>query len=336
MKTDVSIQNANESDKKFWDSVVGHPLQSWAWGEFRKAMGIDVVRLGRYDGKTLTQGLQLTFHQIPYLPFTIGYSPKGPLPSDNMVKELMSLGKKNRAVFIQLEPNIVLTNNHEPITNNAIIRSNHPLFTKYTFVLDLTKPEEELLGEMHSKTRYNIRVAQKHNVVVREDNSWEAFDAYLKLMGETTHRQAYYAHSREYHQKMWEIMHGAGVAHLFTATYQKKILAAWVLFAWKDTLYYPYGASSREHREVMAPTLMLWETALWGKQQGLKQFDLWGALGPSPDQNDPWFGFHRFKEGFNPRLVEFIGSYDLVLQPQVYKLYKITDRLRWSILKLIK
>ena len=101
-------------------------------------------------------------------------------------------------------------------------------------------------------------------------------------------------------------------------------------------MYYPYGASSREHREVMAPNLLLWKLIKWGKQHGIKTFNLWGALGPNPDSHDSWFGFHRFKSGFAPKLVEYVGSYDLVIQPFLYKLYCIADSIRWRILKMLK
>lgn len=297
-----------------------HPLQSQAWGEFRGAMGLDVAHT-RYG--------YLTFHHIPLTPWTVGYFPKGPMPTKKMISELRSLGKQKHTLFIQLEPNAQTGNVNLP-------PSHHPLFTKYTFVLDLTKSEEELLKAMHPKTRYNLRVATKHGVVIKEDNSPEAFNDYLRLSEETTGRQGFYAHNALYHQTMWNIMHKAGIAHLFTATYQGKTLAAWILFAYGKTIYYPYGASSREHREVMAPTLMLWEIARWGKKNGYTSFDLWGALGPSLDPKDPWFGFHRFKQGFAPTLVEFVGSYDLIIQPLLYKVYKIADRLRWYILHIWK
>jgi len=78
---------------------------------------------------------------------------------------------------------------------------------------------------------------------------------------------------------------------------------------------------------------MLWEIAKWGKKNGYTSFDLWGAIGPEPDPNDPWYGFHRFKQGFNPTLVEFVGSYDLVIHPLLYQCYKIADTIRWFLLK---
>ena len=301
--------------------MTGHPLQSPAWGDFRKAMGIDVVRLNNW---------LITFHKIPLIPWTIGYFPKGPKPSQKMIELLLDLGRKKRAIFIQLEPNAVVHFKFQ-ISNFKLKPSHHPLFTKYTFVLDLTKSEEELLKTMHPKTRYNIKVAQKHGVIVKEDNT--AFEAYLTLTQETTARQGFYAHNETYHRTMWKIMHEAGIAHLFTASYQETILSAWIVFVYNDTVYYPYGSSSRQHREVMAPTLLLWEIVRWAKKKGLKVFDLWGALGPNPDPRDHWFGFHRFKQGFNPKLIEFVGSYDLVIHPWLYRLYTIVDTVRWWMLK---
>lgn len=331
-KLDRIIRIATPTDVGSWDAVASHPLQSVAWGDFRSKMGIDVVRLTVLENEKFAQGWQLTFHKIPHTLWTIGYFPKGPMPNAHMIEELTKLGKQKKAIFIQLEPNVI-ENFKLKIENYGLRPSHHPLFTTYTFVLDLTKSEDDLLKAMHSKTRYNIRLAQKYGVEVKENNSPAAFNHSLRLTQETTNRQGFYAHDEKYHRTMWKTLHDAGIAHLFTATYQGKIIAAWIVFVWKDTIYYPYGASSREHRETMAPTLTLWEIARWAKRKGLKYFDLWGALGPHPDEKDPWFGFHRFKQGFAPHLVEFIGSYDLVINPLLYQLYTVADSLRWFLLK---
>ncbi|MDO8451911.1 MAG: peptidoglycan bridge formation glycyltransferase FemA/FemB family protein [bacterium] len=320
-------------DSANWNKYVSHPLQSWEWGEFRMRMGIDVLRY--IDESQAHTHWQISFHQIPKTPLVIGYIPKGPEPTEHILNALKNIGKEKHAVFIQLEPN---SSTLQPATYNLhLLRpSHHPLFTKYTFVLDLTKSEDQLIAAMHAKTRYNIRVAERHGVKIQEDNSDRAFSEYMKLHAETLERQKFYAHSTAYHQKLWSIFHPAGLAKLFTATFQNNMIAAWIIFPFHDTLYYPYGASSRDHREVMAPTLLLWEIARWGKQMGYKAFDLWGALGPQPNPRDPWYGFHRFKEGFNPNLVEFIGSYDLIIKPTLYRLYTVADRLRSKALSLRK
>ncbi len=307
-----------------------HPLQSIEWGEFRKKTGIKVVKIN---------GMQMTIHPIPHTPWNIGYIPRGPLPTKEMVSELKKVGQEEKCIFIQLEPNVEKI--QEPknwkleIGNWKLQPASHPLFTKYTFILDITKSEEELLAGMHPKTRYNIRVAQKHGVEIIEDNSDKAFETYLKLTEATTKRQGFYAHTEQYHRLMWQTLKNK-IAHLFLAKYKGEILAAWILFVYGSTLYYPYGASSSLHRETMASNLLMWEAIKFGKKLGLKKFDMWGALGPNPDTKDPWYGFHRFKEGYGPKLTEFVGSFDLVINPILYNVYKILDKIRWTILKIKK
>lgn len=324
-------------DPKIWDTYVSHPLQSYAWGEFRKAMGITVVRITGKKNNAVFTCFQLTFHKIPKTNWTIGYFPKGPAPDIHMIKILREIGRKHHALCIQLEPLDLYTQSTGKIYSALHLHpASRPLFTPHTFVIDLKPPEEKLLQSFHSKTRYNIKVAQKHDVKIREDNSDAAFFSYVKLTDETMKRQQFYAHSHTYHEKMWHEMRNNDIAHLFTATYQNQLLAAWIVFIWKDTLYYPYGSSSRENREVMAPTLLLWELVRFGKSVGCTEFDLWGALGENPDPKDPWFGFHRFKLGFSPTLVHYVGSFDLILSPVLYKLYTYANGIRWFILTLFR
>ena len=313
-----------------YNRSVSHPLQSWEWGEFREKMGQRVVRSGNY---------QLFFHHLPKIPFTIGYFPKGLLPDKKMIEALRKIGKENRAIFIKLEPNVIMQHEtysmkHEKKLEKLGLRQGRPLFTQYTSIIDLTKSEEELLARMHPKTRYNLRLAQRHGVKVEEDNSPEAFTTFLTLLLETTKRQGFYAHNEQFHRTQWQILQPAGISHLLVARYKGKILAAFLLFLFNKVLYYPYGASTRENRGVMAPTLLLWEAIRFGKKNGCRTFDLWGETAPEVKPGDPWFGWHRFKQGFSPQVVEFIGTYDLVLNPFLYQLYRFADFLRWKVLKL--
>lgn len=337
----MEFKDASRDDKPDFNKAVSHPLQSYEWGEFREASGLKVIRRLVLEKGKITDAFQITIHKIPKTNWNIGYLPKGNQPTKEIIEELKRIGREEKCIFIQLEPNI-RSEKKESIAKFIDLKpSAHPLFTKFTLELDLTKSEEEMLKNMHSKTRYNIRVAQKHNVVVKEDKSHKAFERYLGLSEETTTRQKFYAHSEKYHRLLWEIF-GKRVqknelsAHLLTATYNKKILTAWILFVFHDTLYYPYGASSSEHREVMASNLIMWEAIRFGKKMGLKKFDMWGALSENPDPKDPWFGFHRFKMGYGPEHVEFVGSFDLVLNFPLYQIYKVADKVRWIYLRFKK
>lgn len=332
--SDISSERAS-----IYNASVYHPLQAYEWGLFREKTGVGVIRRGQFNKNKVTNPYQITIHKTPGFPYLIGYFPKGEIPSKELIKDLEETGQNRHLSFIQLEPNVV----KDSQTMDTKLRSSfHPLFTKYTFIIDLTKSEEELLTNMHQKTRYNVRLSEKKGVVCEVDNSYKSFEDYLKLTGETTIRQRFYAHDEKYHKLMWETL-GANTkdefvsnklqAHLLTAKYQNKSLATWVLFTFKDTLYYPYGASSDDHREVMASSGIAWAAIKYGKSLGLKKFDMWGAanvLDPTPD--NPYYGFHRFKQGFGATLTEFVGSYDLIINPINYRLLTMADKIRWAYL----
>ena len=337
------VREIRPEEKSIFNKAVTHPLQSWEWGEFRIKTGVDVVRLGQFDGNRLVNGFQITFHPIPKFPFTIGYLPKSVLPDTEVFAALKDIAHKKKAIFIKLEPNIYQPSDSQD--KEILVKAKKyckqqgcvfgkPLFTKYSFMLDLTLSQEELLSKMKQKTRYNVGLAQRKGVVISEDNSYEAFEDYLKLtFEETTKRQQFYAHSPEYHRKMWAVMQPTGIAHLLKATFGGKTLVTWIVFTFNNGFYYPYGASSSADRDVMASNLMMWEAIQFGKKASCSFFDMWGSLGPDANPRDPWMGFHRFKEGYGPTLMEFMGTMDFVVDDPKYKLYTMADKLRWQLLR---
>lgn len=308
------------------NKIAAHPLQTSAWAEFRRKWGNEVLE---------TKYGIITVHRLPLTDYSIGIFEKGSMPTEEMIKDLVEVGKKENLVFIKLEPNYPVRKDNMACADKGkavdLLKKydavpGKTVFTPSTFWIDLKPSEEDLMKSFSGKTRYNIRLAERKGVKVREDNSDKAFNRYLELTAETVNRQGFYAHSRRYHKLMWEILKKDGIAHLLTATYNNEIITTWILFAWKDFLYYPYGASTEEHKEVMANNLMMWEAIKFGKRLGLKTFDLWGR--------EEGKGFTKFKEGYNPHVIEFLGTWDLVINKPLYFLYKIGEKIRWPALKV--
>jgi len=325
----MSNQLNASPQQESYNQLANHPIQSWAWGEFREKMAAQVDRfiIGQEAG-------QVFFYQLPFLPFTIGHCPKINFVSQPLIDHLSYLGQKRRAIFIKIEPHLLTNPKIEKKLASLGLRQGKEIFSQYTMIINLNQAPDQLLAGFASKTRYNIRLAQRKGVKIIEDNSDHAFNTYWQLTEKTTARQGFYAHNKEYHQKMWQSMTQAGIAHLLRAEYQQETLAAWILFKFKDTLYYPYGASSRKHRQVMASNLLMWEAILFGQKNDCRHFDLWGTPGPNPKKTNSWYGFHRFKAGYNPKIVKFVGAYDLVIKPGLYPLYQVFDHLRHQYLKL--
>jgi len=300
------------------DTIATHPLQTSAWAEFRQSWGNEVLETN--------YGI-ITTHKLPLSSYKIGIFEKGPTPTQSMLDDLKRIGKENNLIFIKLEPNCPKSSKLVELMQTQGLVAGRKLFTPTTFQIDLTPNEEDLMKSFSSKTRYNIRLAEKKGVTVKENNGDIAFERYLELTKETINRQGFFAHTERYHRLMFSILQKAGIAHLMTATYEGEIITTWILFTWKDFLYYPYGASTEKHKEVMANNLMMWETIKFGKKLGLTTFDLWGR--------EEGKGFTKFKEGYNPKVIEFLGTWDLVINKPLYYIYRIAENVRWFILKKI-
>lgn len=329
-------------EKTKYDSMAHHPLQSWDWGEFKLETGVELIRMGSFEEQQIFRSFQITSHRVPHLNWSVGYFPKCDRVDDQVLFAAKTAAEKMNLVFVKLEPNIwdeagkespKLEQARQYLLDNGCV-AGRPQFTPYSFILDLKPTEDELFSNLKSKTRYNVRLAEKNGVEVQLDNSDETFEEYIRLWKETTSRQKFYAHDERYQRLMWKHMSQSGIGQLIRAVYQGKTLGVWVLFVFDNVLYYPYGASSREHRDVMANNLLAWEAIRFGKRQGCHTFDMWGALGPDPDKDDPWYGFHRFKAGYGATLSEFVGSYDYVHDPQKYQVFRYLDKMRWHYLKL--
>lgn len=305
-----------------------HPLQSLQWAEFRKEWGNLVIKFD-YGYVIATR--------IPKNKYSVGTYIKGVKPTKDLLDKLKVVAKDNNLVSIKIEPDYVPESEKERqslvklLKDSGCVRGK-TLFTPSTFVIDLSPSEDDLLKSFSSKTRYNIRLAKRNAVTVIEDNSDDAFEKYLELTKETITRQGFYAHSEKYHRLMWKHLHKKPisknqkpVARVLIATYQGEIVTTWILFSNEDTLYYPYGASTHKYKNVMANNLMMWEAIRLGKSLGLKKFDLWGK--------EEGKGFTKFKEGYAPKVVEFLGSWDLVTS-RLYWPFRIADNLRWLALHI--
>lgn len=340
-------------DKTFspteWNNLATHPMQTWEWGEVRHKEGKKIVRFIENDahGKRISVCL-MTIHPLPFMGFSIGYIPKSTPPSKEFLTYLKSYAQKHNIIFVKLEPN-VFSSMERGTWNVELISSPHPLFTPWNQLLDITLSEEELLKNLHPKTRYNIRLAEKKGVQVREMTSDAGYQIFERLYFETCVRQKYHGHTRAYHQNIWKTLSQSSdqveqieaassirhspfairlSSHILVAFYKDIPLAAYQLWHFKNTLYYVYGGSSDAYKNVMAANLLMWESINFGKRLGCTTLDMWGSLPPKYDTKDPWAGFTKFKEGYGTKFVQYVGSYDLIVHSSLYKAYTLAHGIR--------
>lgn len=275
---------------------------------------------------------QILFSKVPYLSsYSVGYIPRGPMPGPQELEMIKKYCLKEKAIFVKIEPSL----SSQQVASSGQSTKGKAILPQHTIYVDLTQPSEKLLEKMHEKTRYNIRLAQKKGVVVKEESSSEALEGFIKLLEDTEKRQGFYSHNSEYYRKLWGALQPQKVVHLLNAYVDGKIAAGIMLFHFKDFLYYPYGGSNYELRQFMAPQLLHFEAMKLGKKLGCKTYDLWGSYLNSPDENDPWWGFYRLKSGLGGEEITFPQTVDVPLSP-MYRPLMIADDLRWSVLRLLK
>jgi len=314
-------------DQMTWNQFVlehgprsGRFLQSWEWGEFQKAVGSIVRRQEFVQEDDQVIGLaQWIDRKLPGVG-TYAYCPKGPVLKYGIDLRQESLGES--AVFLRIEP--------ERDVDVTDAKKSIELSPAHTLVTDLSQSEEQILKAMHPKTRYNIRVAQKHGVQV--DLQEVDFEKAWNVFEQTSARDQFRLHPKPYYMKMIEELSGHSCrAFLATATYNQSVLAANLMVDFGDTRTYLHGASSNEHRNLMAPYVLHWELMMDAKENGKSFYDWWGVAPKDAGSDHPWAGISRFKRGFGGMELSSPGTYDMILKPTHYRVYQLLRMLKRKI-----
>uniref|UniRef100_A0A7C4M2I0 Peptidoglycan bridge formation glycyltransferase FemA/FemB family protein n=1 Tax=candidate division CPR3 bacterium TaxID=2268181 RepID=A0A7C4M2I0_UNCC3 len=284
-------------------------LQSEEWAEFEKSQGSEIFWI---------DGILLTKNHLPkgksYL-----YCPRGPEElTEDFVKAAHKLARKERSIFIRVEPL-----NHINIkTHKHTIKKTININPANTLILDLTKSEETLLSAMKQKTRYNINLAKKKGVDVEISSGVVSARTFFEIMKETSSRDNFNPHSLKHYEDLTNFFGPKKMLKVYLAKIGGKYIAANIIFYYKNTATYLHGASSNEYRNVMAPYLLQWQAILDAKKEGFKYYDFWG-IAPDDSPGHPWAGVTRFKKGFGGEQMDYPGTYDLVISKYWYFIYKV-------------
>lgn len=289
-------------------------LQSAEWLDFQEINGHKIYRLGLVDEENNLEAICGVL--IKLLPFRKGYfyAPRGPVGEpEELIDKIKKTTQKDGAIFLKIEPpaEILLP----PLLHAASVQP------KQTLVLNLLKANEELLSLMHEKTRYNIRLAEKKNLVLKTG----ALEDFWKLMEETTARDKFHAHPKKYYETMLKNINGDGKTEmrveLRVAYFENMPLAAAIVGYFGDTVTYIHGASSNERRNLMAPYFLHWEIIKEAKNLGYKFYDFWGI------DEKKWPGVTRFKKGFGGFEISYPGAFDLPINKLWYKIYDLAKKI---------
>ena len=329
-------------DRAVWDRLAsthpaGHLLQSWAWGELKARYGWQVERLALFAGEEPIAGAQVLFRSVMKM-FQIAYVPKGPMvnwatPEQTalLLDGLHQCCRQRWCAFLKLEP-AALANGFlaDQLVDLGFRESPFTVQPPRTILVDLSPTEEEILAGMKQKTRYNVRLAKRKGVTVRQGSTAD-LGTFYHLMQLTGKRDTFGIHSQAYYESAYELF-GADQRALLVAEVEGEAVADLMVFAHPPGAYYLFGASSDSYRNLMPTYLLQWEAMRWAKEHDCLTYDMWGV--PDVDEGameskfselgatgSGLWGVYRFKRGFGGQVVRDIGAFDFVYNRPLYWTY---------------
>ena len=312
--------------------------QSLEWAEIKKPNWIPEVILAEDRSGKIIGSQCVLIRKMPIFG-NIMYSSRGPVCDIHTLEALSQitegakvLAKKYNAMVLRTEPDIesddekfkeiVLSLGYKIKDDGKDFKDE--IQPRYVFRLDIKdKTEEEIMAGFHQKWRYNIRLATKKGVEVREGTKEDLKD-FHRIMIETGKRDGFIIRPLEYFEKMYDNL-TPNHMKLLMAYHEGKPISGVIPIFYGNKTWYLYGASSNEHRNLMPNYLLQWEMIKMAIARKDDIYDFRGVSGVV-DESHPQYGLYRFKKGFGGKFTEFVGEVYIPFKPMRYAAYRFSEK----------
>jgi lipid II:glycine glycyltransferase (peptidoglycan interpeptide bridge formation enzyme) len=336
----IDVRPATEADREAWQAFLGASgagdfLHDWTWAE---VAAFDGQPQHRYVAEESGNLVGLAAAQVRPLPAgrSFWYVPHGPVLdyADARAAErlravaigLHEAARPAKAIAVKLEPRLAADDSAlAAFAQRGFRETGETLQVGQTRIVELAD-DDALLAGFDKDTRYGVRRAEREGVTVRavtDVSDIDAIDALHGLVGETQRRAGFPMPALERYHIAWRALAGAGQAAILEARREGELLASGMLVIEGRRSYYLFSGSRREARgepKRYASYLLQWEMLRLARERGAREHDLWGVAPPAAGPEHPWHGVGLFKKGFGGREVRWAGSWDVVVDPTLYRL----------------
>jgi peptidoglycan pentaglycine glycine transferase (the first glycine) len=309
-------------EDKIWESFLQSVskktfLHSWVWGQFQEALGEKIWRFGIYENAKLF-GLAFVV-KVSARRGNFLFIPHGPIITNleeeignekfeamhALISELRELARQEQCSFIRISPVFEDTQEHCTLFKQFGFRSAPMhMHAELTWLLDVSKAENELLQEMRKTTRNLVRRGEKEEISVKKGT----LDEFYPLFEQTAQRQHFVKFSKKYLKQELKVF--GKNAQIFLATHDGQLLAGALVVFYDDTAYYHHAAST--HSKIPGAYSLQWAIIKEAKKRKIIWYNFWGVV-PESDTRHPWWGLSLFKRGFGGKEWPLMHAQDLPL-----------------------
>lgn len=183
--------------------------------------------------------------------------------------------------------------------------------------VDLTKTEEELWKEVHSKRRNEIRRAYREGTEFRVAEDKGSLRDCYSILREVYHSAKIPLADFSFFENLLDHSDRKSGIRIFTAVYEQQIIGCMLALVFRDTIFDMYAGSYRKYYGKYPNDLIPWEVFKWGRANGYRLFDFGGAGKPGVT-----YGVRDYKKKFGGTTVNF-GRFELIHKPMNYKIGKV-------------
>lgn len=248
-----------------------------------------------------------------------------------LLPDLQAFARENNVFTVKIEPEIIKTDTAiAKLTKRGLMKVRNIQPNASTIFLDLSPSLDDIIANLNQKGRHAIRRAERDGVIVTQvaatDENCEKMYELYKITAEGQFTPRPYA----YYKKFWQGFAAAGMGQLFFAHVDGQFAAGAYALVFGTKSTYKDGASMRERPAYGVSHLLQWHVIQWAKSRGALVHDFCGSPPSSQIKNPdhPFYGFGRFKTSFSKDVVDFVGTYDIVVRPLRYRIWsRIGERI---------
>jgi lipid II:glycine glycyltransferase (peptidoglycan interpeptide bridge formation enzyme) len=317
------------TSRAIWDDflqkVAPHTfLQTWEWGEFNRALGHKIFRLGFFEGELQAVCLVLLikakrgiFLFVPHGPLVLNSKP---YVLKIVLEQLKQLARSNRAIFLRVSPLLLNTPENQALYRDAGFRpAPIHMHAERMWLLDITPSEASLLSGMRKNCRTAIRKAEKAGVDVLISRDVKDLSHFIRLYQETATRQRFVPFSDDYLK--WELgsFKATDSAAIFLGSHQNQIRSAALVIFTTTEAFYHQGASVIGDPTPVSHAVQ-WAVIREAKRRGCRYYNFWGVA-PESAVNHPWAGLSYFKRGFGGFELEYLHAQDRIFSFKYWPIF---------------
>jgi lipid II:glycine glycyltransferase (peptidoglycan interpeptide bridge formation enzyme) len=342
----IRVRPATDADHAAWQELLGQCasgdfLHDWSWADVAAFDGQPQRRFVAEDSGELVAIVAAQVRRLP-LGRSFWYVPHGPVldyehpqAADRLRAVAIGLreaARRDRALAVKLEPRLEKGSR----ATGAFAKLRHEAGTLQVGQTRLVELADDatLMAGFDKDTRYAVRRAEREAVQVAQiDDAADlsAIDRLHELVGETQRRAGFPMPALRRYRLAWQSLAAEGTASIFEARRHGELLASAMLVVEGDRSFYLFAGSRREERGApkrFATYALQWAMMRHARDGGVRCHDLWGIAPPGAGEDHPWYGVGLFKKGFGGDEVVWAGTWDIVVDPRLYRLRQAVARLR--------